>query len=174
MAHFTTTETQPLKITFQVNEQIDFPGEYEDADRFATMLVESVIENCDGDIGDYEITEMDFDEDSLGLAPGESYCIEVSCTVGISGTCDYDPGRSYGDPYYCYPESIDDVEYEEGMVVVCLTDNVKAVFPELADLNVEIGEVSADGDIELDDTYYPEDEPGYEDRYDSRYDDWDD
>ena len=169
MANFTTTETQSLKITFQVNKLITFPESYADADTFASDLVESVIENCDGDISDTEITEIGFD-DETDLEPGETYYIEVNCWVGISGTCDYTPAKTYGDPYDCYPEDIDNVEYEEGMICGCLTDNVKSVFPELADIQVVVGEVSDDGDLELDFEYYAEDEPDY-DRYEDRWDD---
>ena len=48
-------------------------------------------------------------------------------------------------------EEIDDVEYEDGMIDSCDTNSVLATFDELASLSVNIGEVSDDGDIEIDD-----------------------
>lgn len=162
MRNFTTTETQLIEVTFQVDAPITFPDQYESADDFADRIAEVVADSCDGEVVEYFVNEFDFDDD--GLVPEETYTLSVGCRVSISGTCDYDGGRTYGDPYYCYPESIDDVEYEEGMIDSCDTSKVIAVFPELLNLTAKVGEVSTDGDIELSD-----DEPDY-DYYDDRYD----
>lgn len=166
MVNFTTTETQLIEITFQVNEPITFPAQYESAEDFADRIAEVVADSCDGEVIEYFVNEYDFDDD--GLVPNETYSIDVGCRVAISGTCDYDAGRTYGDPYDCYPESIDNVEYEEGMIDSCDVNAVVLVFPELLNMTAKVGEVSGDGEIELSD-----DEPDY-DYYDDRYDRWDD
>lgn len=175
MARFTTSETQHVKVVFEVRQPIMFPDNttaeaYDDPDDFANDLADTIIDCCDGDINDYEVSECGFDED--GLVPGETYYIDIACSVGISGTCSYDPGRSYGDPYYCYPSSVDDVEYEDGMITNCNEAGISTAFPMLTNISVELGEVSDEGELELDFDDYPEDdyEPDY-DRYDDRYDD---
>jgi len=166
MRNFTTTETQIITVTFQVDAPITFPGQYEDTDDLADRIAEVVADSCDGDVIDYDINEYDFGDGEL--LPDGTYFIDVICTVSISGTCEYDPGRTYGDPSDCYPEYIDNVEYEEGMIDSCDVTKVMAVFPELINMTAKVGEVSDDGDIE-----FTDDEPDY-DYYDDRYDRWDD
>lgn len=168
MPRFTTVETQPITVTFQLNAPVVFSVDTEDSDTFARNLLDTVLDGCDGDIQDFDIVSTDFDEEIL--QPNVTYTISGVCTVGISGTCDYDPGRTYGDPYDCYPESIDNVEYEDGMITFCNLDMVKDARPDLSDIQVIIGETTYDGEIELDDDDYSDDDgPEYD-----RYDRWDD
>lgn len=161
--NFTTVETQYIEVTFQVKEPIIFPGQYESTDDLADRIAEIVADSCDGEVIDYFVNEYDFGEDEM--LPGDTYTIDVGCKVSIYGSCDYTAGRTYGDPYDCYPDSIDNVEYEEGMIDSCNVDNIMSVFPELVNVVAAVGEVSDDGDLD-----FIDDGPDY-DYYDDRYDD---
>ena len=153
MTSFTTQETQQLKVTFQLKDLMVFPNQYDDSnpEEFMLRIAESIVDNCNGEVYDWELIEYDEGDDNGNLLPNTPYIMELTCCVSISGTCYYDPGRTYGDPYDCYPAEIDDVEYEDGMIDSCDTDSILATFDELASLSVNIGEVSDDGDIEIDD-----------------------
>ena len=150
MANFSASEIQRIKISFQLKEFMAFPNSLGDdtVEDFMFNVAEAVMNNCNGDLNDWEITEYDGEDDG-NLLLGVTYNIEVTASVSVSGYCEYDPGRTYGDPYDCYPGYIDDVDYEDGMIDSCDTNAVLEVFPELANISVNIGEISGDAEIEL-------------------------
>jgi len=147
MARFTAKETQRIKITFQVNRSISFIDNPEEVEDFASAVVDNVIDCCDGDIYDCEVDDMALDE--VSLEPGNTYSIDVICWIYVSGTCTEYHGKKYGDPYFCEPDYIDDVEYEDGMIETCNLNKLQGLLPELSNINVTIGEISYDGEFDL-------------------------
>lgn len=165
MASFSSQETQDIKISFNVADSFSMHP-YGDAENLATEIAYTVVQNCSGDINDWEIIDCDFGDDII-IESGIVYTIIVNCFVSVTGTCYYDPGRYSGRMEDCYPEEIDDVQYEDGMIDGCDTAKALSELTGIADLSVTIGPISEDGEIEISDDY--------DDWEDDRYEpDWDD
>lgn len=152
MARFSTTDWQTIKIYYSVKTNREFhPEDYDTSEKFDEKIANLVMANADGEIIDWEITDSDTN-DTLLLTNTE-YCIEIRARVKCWGTCYYDPGKTYGPPEDCYPPEIDDVEYEEGMITSAYVGEYSLAYylPEIEKLNVNVGEVDGDGEIDIED-----------------------
>ena len=69
---FTANETQRVKIKFKLKEVYNYSAEdYEDDLSFE--IAQTFIDNCDGEVDDWEIWEDDLDVDMLQA--NKEYCI---------------------------------------------------------------------------------------------------
>lgn len=151
-AHFKTTDRQKIKIYYTVKENMEFsPENYETSEKFESKIAETIMDNVDGEIIDWEI--IDGDTNDTQLLTNTEYFIEISAKIRCYGTCYYDPGRLYGPMEDCYPPEIDDVEYEEGQITCVNQVIIEDLLPELDEIKVTIGDPDYDGEIEIDDDY---------------------
>jgi hypothetical protein len=147
---FTANETQRVKIKFKLKEAYNYNAEDYDDD-LSFDIAKAFIDNCDGEVDDWEIWEDDLDVDSLQA--NKEYCIEIEAKVKVGGTCYFSPGRYDGPMEDCYPDEIDDVEYEEGVIGDCNWDLFEEELPYLtfSEMGAVYDDVSGDAEINLSD-----------------------
>lgn len=135
---------QYIKIFYTVNTNYKFaPEQYITSEAFDDQIASAVMKAADVQIQDWEINDSDTNDTQL--LTNTSYCIVVYAPLDLSGTCDYDPGVSYGSPEKCYPPEIDDVDFDEGMITDIDTYSALSDCPLVVDtLEVTIGEVDID------------------------------
>ena len=136
--------SQYIKIFYTVNINYEFaPEQYITSEAFDDQIASAVMKAADVQIQDWEISNSDTNDTQL--LTNTTYCIVVYAPLDLNGTCDYDPGVSYGPPEKCYPSEIDDVDFDEGMITDIDTYAALSGCPPVVDtLEVEIGEVDID------------------------------
>lgn len=150
MRSFTANETQRVKIKFKLKEAYNYNAEDYDDD-LSFDIAKAFIDNCDGEIDDWEIWEDDLDVDMLQA--DKEYCIEIKANVSVGGTCYFTSGRYDGPMEDCYPDEIDDVEYEEGVIEDCNWDSFEEELPYLtfSEMGAVFGDVSGDAELNISD-----------------------
>lgn len=148
---FTGRTFQDVTVTFKTIDGVAFdPEDLEGRIADATMLS---LEGSEFDSGEeYEIIEP------IGEpAPDGTYTMTMRIEETVGGTCMYTPGRYYGPPENCYPDDIDDVEFEYGYASDCnmydLRGLLQSTVVDVDTLHVNIDDFDEDFDMEFEESY---------------------